>query len=180
MNLFQLISKQMRQRALSTVLTTLSITLGVALAIAILVLQREGQNLFGQNDYGYEVLAGIKASGLQLVVNGVYHIDRSPGNIKYSVYEDLFKRELPFRADVKTAIPQSVGDTYQGQPIVATTALIAGSAKATTRANGSRTTPNRRCRVASSTGRTRASRSPTASRWTTASSRPSSAATARS
>ena len=62
MNLFQLILKQARQRSLSTVLTILSITLGVGLAIAILVLQRESQGLFGQTDYGYEVLAGVKGS----------------------------------------------------------------------------------------------------------------------
>ena len=41
MNLFQLVFKQMRQRALSTWLTLLSVVIGVALAIAVLILQRE-------------------------------------------------------------------------------------------------------------------------------------------
>lgn len=120
MNLFQLILKQIRQRSLSTVLTVLSIALGVGLAIAILVLQRESKNLFGQTDYGYEVLAGVKGSGLQLTVNTVYRIDNSPGNIPYSVYENLTRNPV-FRRDVKLAIPQCVGDSYQGRPIVGTT-----------------------------------------------------------
>ena len=68
MNLLQLVLKQMRQRALSTWLTMLSILLGVALAVAILVLRREGQNLFAQSDFGYDILVGPpKGSPLQLI-----------------------------------------------------------------------------------------------------------------
>lgn len=125
MNLFELILKQARQRALSTILTLFSIALGVGLAIAIMVLYRESQTVFGQTDYGYEVLAGVKGSGLQLAVNTIYHIDRSPGNIKYSVYEDLTKLPV-YRQDVRLAIPQCVGDSYQGMPIVGTTAEFFG------------------------------------------------------
>src|SRR4051812_41670652 len=112
MNLFELILKQIRQRSLSTALTVFSIALGVGLAIAILVLQRESGSLFGQTDYGYEVLAGVKGSGLQLTVNTVYRIDRSPGNIKYGVYEKLMK-DHAFRQDVRVAVPQCVGDSYK-------------------------------------------------------------------
>src|SRR3982750_4647753 len=89
MNLFQLVFKQMRQRALSTWLTTLSVLLGVALAIAVMIGQRESGALFGQSDYGYDVIIGAKGSPLQLVLNTVYHIDKSPGNISYSTYEQM-------------------------------------------------------------------------------------------
>lgn len=125
MNLFQLILKQIRQRSLSTALTIFSIALGVGLAIAILILQRESGSLFGQTDYGYEVLAGVKGSGLQLTVNTVYRIDRSPGNIKYEVYEKLLKDRL-YRQDVRVAVPQCVGDSYKGRPIVGTTPQFFG------------------------------------------------------
>ncbi|MBA3273959.1 MAG: ABC transporter permease, partial [Chthoniobacterales bacterium] len=102
MNLFQLVFKQMRQRARSTWLTTFSVLLGVALAVAILILQREGANLFGQKDYGFDVLVGPKGSPTQLVLNTVYHIDRSPGNIPYSMYENLAAPRHPL---VRSAIP---------------------------------------------------------------------------
>ena len=125
MNLFQLILKQIRQRSLSTALTIFSIALGVGLAIAILVLQRESGNLFGQTDYGYQVLAGVKGSGLQLTVNTVYRIDRSPGNIKFGVYEKLMKDRI-YRQDVRVAVPQCVGDSYKGRPIVGTTPQFFG------------------------------------------------------
>ncbi|MGB7157863.1 MAG: ABC transporter permease [Tepidisphaeraceae bacterium] len=126
MNAFQLVLKQMRQRSLSTWLTLLSVVLGVALAIAIMILRREGQTLFGQTDYGYDVLIGPKASPLQLVLNTAYHIDRSPGMVPYTMYESL--RGKDYRAMVRTIVPFAVGDTYKNQRIVATTPAMFGVA----------------------------------------------------
>src|ERR1700683_1442986 len=91
MNYFQLVLKQMRQRALSTWLTTLSVMLGVALAIAIMVMGRESHSLFGQSDYGYDAIIGKKGSKLQLVLNTVYHLEMSPGNIPFDQYYRLLK-----------------------------------------------------------------------------------------
>jgi putative ABC transport system permease protein len=86
MNLLQLVLKQMRQRALGTWLTMLSILLSVALATAVLIAYRESGKIFGQSDYGYDVIVGAKGSRLQLVLNTVYHLDVSPGNVPYTVY----------------------------------------------------------------------------------------------
>lgn len=123
MSLLQLVLKQMRQRALSTWLTLLSIILGVALAVAIMVLHREGSDLFVQKNYGYEVIVGPpKGSPLQLVLNTVYQIDASQGNIPYSVYEDLLKD----RFNVKIAVPYAVGDSYQGHRIIGTATKLFG------------------------------------------------------
>jgi putative ABC transport system permease protein len=122
MNYFQLVLKQMRQRALSTWLTTLSVMLGVGLAIAIMILGRESQSLFGQNDYGYDAIIGKKGSKLQLVLNTIYHLDVSPGNIPYDQYTRLQKPPagIPVPPDnyykyVKIAEPTVVGDTLNGQ-----------------------------------------------------------------
>src|SRR3954469_1887148 len=129
MNLFQLILKQMRQRALGTSLTLLSVLLGVALAVSILLMRSAGAALFGQTDYGYDVLAGVgKGSPLQLTLNTVYHLDVSPGNIPYWKYEVLNSQDRPprgskefnYNAHVRTAVPVAVGDTYKGRPIVGT------------------------------------------------------------
>jgi len=117
MNSLQLVLKQMRQRALSSWLTLLSVTLGVGLAIAIMVFQREGEALFSQADFGYDIIIGPKASPLQLVLNTVYHLDVSPGNISYSIYEQLTTQSHPL---VRNAIPYAVGDEFQGHRIVGT------------------------------------------------------------
>ena len=106
MNFLQLVLKQMRQRALSTWLTLVSVLLGVALAIAIMVFQREGRKLFGQSDFGYDLIVGPKGSPVQLVLNSVYHLDKSPGNIAWSVYQDVAKPRHPF---VRSALPVAAG-----------------------------------------------------------------------
>jgi putative ABC transport system permease protein len=126
MNVFQLVLKQMRQRSLSTWLTLTSVTLGVALAVAIMILRREAQSVFGQTDYGYDVLVGPKASPLQLVLNTAYHIDKSPGVVPYSMYESLSGPD--FRRMVRLAVPFGVGDSYKGQRIVGTTPALFGIA----------------------------------------------------
>ncbi len=126
MNIFQLVLKQMRQRALGTWLTLLSVTLGVALAISILILYREAGNLFGQTDYGFDVLVGKKGSDTQLVMNTIYQLDRSPGNLPYSLYQSLL-HDPRFRPLVRLAVPYVVGDSYQGKfRIVGTTPNLFG------------------------------------------------------
>ncbi len=133
MNLFQLVLKQMRQRSLSTALTLLSVLLGVALATSIMILGREGKNLFAQTDYGYDILIGPpKGSPLQLTLNTVYHMDQSPGVVPYSIYEDMVRKTPPpqghpdYRAYVKMAVPFMVGDSYEGRRIVGTSPLMFG------------------------------------------------------
>lgn len=124
MNLFQLVLKQMRQRALGTWLTLLSVMLGVALASGVFILRRGADKLFGQNEFGYDVIVGSKLSPLQLVLNTVYHIDRSPGNIPYAVYEQVSGQ--PYRAMVKIAVPIAVGDSYKNHRIVGTLPKLFG------------------------------------------------------
>jgi putative ABC transport system permease protein len=126
MNLFSLVIKQMRQRALGTWLTLLSVMLGVALAISIMILYREAGTLFGQSDYGYDVILGKKGSSTQLVMNSVYMLDRSPGNLPYSLYEDMI-RNPQYHSLVRIAVPYVVGDSYQGKyRIVGTTPSLFG------------------------------------------------------
>lgn len=130
---FMIVMKQMRQRALATWLTLLSVLLGTTLAIGILLARRGGESLFAQTDYGYDVLVGsANGSPLQLVLNSVYHLDKSPGTIPYAVYEQLAVRTKPrpgqfnYFQHVKLAVPFALGDTYRGRPIVGTLPLMFG------------------------------------------------------
>src|SRR5271170_1600830 len=116
MNLMKIVMKNMRQRALATWLTGTSVALGVALAIAIILIKQGVQQRFEQGTVGYEMVVGAKGSPLQLVLNTVYNLDISPGNISWKLFEQL-------RADprIKLAVPFSVGDNFHGFRIVGTT-----------------------------------------------------------
>ena len=116
MNLFKIVTKNMRQRALATTLTGISVALAVALTVAIVHIKRGMQQRFEQSTLGYEMVVGAKGSPLQLVLNTVFNLDISPGNIPWSLVEKL-------QADkrVKAAVPFSVGDNYRGFRIIGTT-----------------------------------------------------------
>ena len=121
MNLFSLIFKQMRQRALGTWLTTLSVMLGVALAVVIVLIQQAGTKIFYQSDFGYDLIVGpAKGSPLQLVLNTVYGLDRSPGTVQYGVFEQIRAN----RQVVRRAVPIAVGDTVEGLPVIGTTPAL--------------------------------------------------------
>jgi putative ABC transport system permease protein len=124
-NLFRLIAKQMRQRALSTWLTLFSVTLGVALAIALIVFGREGGKLFGQTEYGYDLIVGAKGSKLQLVLNAVYNLDQPPGTVTWDVYQSLRDPRQHGRF-VRWAVPVAATDSYESFPVVATLPSLLG------------------------------------------------------
>ncbi len=116
MNLLKIILKNMRQRALATTLTTISVALAVALTVAILHIKHGMENRFEQSAIGYEMVVGAKGSPLQLVLNTVFNLDISPGNIPWSLVEKLREDRR-----VKAAVPFSVGDNYHGFRIIGTT-----------------------------------------------------------
>ncbi len=116
MSLWKIVLKNMAERKLSSTLTAVSIALGVALTISILAVKRESQDRFRQTAFGYELVVGSKGSPTQLVLNTVYHLDVSPGNIPYETYRHLKEKD----PRVRRAIPVAVGDHYQGFRIVGT------------------------------------------------------------
>jgi len=109
--------RDLRQRSLSSVLTSLSVALGVALLATVLLLERESQRAFSNTAAGVEILVGgNKGSRVDTLLATLYHVGRAPGRVAWSYYERL-------AADprVRYAIPLAVGDTYRGQPVVGTT-----------------------------------------------------------
>jgi len=67
------------------------------------------------------MVVGAKGSPLQLVLNTVYNLDISPGNISWKMFEQLRNDKR-----VKLAVPFSVGDNYHGFRIVGRPMLSSG------------------------------------------------------
>jgi hypothetical protein len=124
---FGLVFKQMRQRALGTSLTLLSVLLGVALAVAVLLVRRESSHLFGQSDFGYELIVGPpRGADLSLVLSTVYQLGESKGNVPYKVYLDMVDKNGKYHSLVRQAVPIMIGDSYRGRRIVGTTPQMFG------------------------------------------------------
>src|SRR6185295_13898629 len=116
MSLWKIVLKNIFQRKLSSTLTAASVGLGVAVVVAVLALRAQTRESFGQSTFGYELVVGGKGSALQLVLNTVYHLDQSPGNLRVERFKELAAHKA-----VTVAVPMSVGDSYRGARVVGTT-----------------------------------------------------------
>lgn len=116
MHLGTLVWRNLARRRLNAVLTASSVALGVAVVVAILAIHAGGGEAFRQSAFGCDLVVGGKGSALQLVLNSLFHLDRSPGNLAWERY-----RELAAHRGVAWAVPIAVGDSYRGYRVVGTT-----------------------------------------------------------
>lgn len=119
MTLARIVWNNARHRALSSALTAASVAVGVALAVAILLLRGSVQERFQLGYSGYDLIVGAKGSPLQLVLNVVYHLEASPGNVPYSLAERLSRD-----ARVRWCAPFALGDNYEGFRVIGTTEVF--------------------------------------------------------
>lgn len=116
MTLPLMVRKSLRQHLLSTIVTACSIALAGGLLMAIWVVKEQSQSAFTGVNAGFDAVLGARGSKLQLVLNTIFHLEESPGNIPPSDYETI--RNHPA---VRAAIPIALGDNYLGYRIVGTT-----------------------------------------------------------
>ena len=115
MTLALIILRSLRQHLLSTVITALSIALAGGLLMSVWVVKVQSQTTFTQVNTGFDAVLGARGSKLQLVLNAIFHLEASPGNLPYADYEFIKRHPA-----VKLAIPIAVGDNLRGYRIVGT------------------------------------------------------------
>lgn len=116
MMIWNLIYRSLRQHALSTLVTAGSIALAAGLLLTVWVVKTQSQAVFAATNSGFDAVLGARGSKLQLVLNAIFHLEASPGNIAAADYEMIRRHPA-----VKTAIPLALGDTVQGWRIAGTT-----------------------------------------------------------
>jgi putative ABC transport system permease protein len=110
-----IVRRSLRQHLLSTVITALSIALAGGLLMSVWVIKNQSQATFTHVNIGFDAVLGARGSKLQLVLNSIFHLEASPGNVSEADY--LFIKHHPA---VKLAIPIAVGDNLRGYRIVGT------------------------------------------------------------
>lgn len=118
-SLFFIVARSMRQHLLSTIITIISAGLASGLVMSVFTVSEQSKTAFTGGDIGYDAVLGAKGSELQLVLNTVFHLEASPGNIPWSLYQSV-------KGDsrVRYAIPYALGDNLNGYRIVGTTTEI--------------------------------------------------------
>lgn len=111
-----LIYRSLRQHALSTLVTAASIALAAGLLLTVWVVKTQSQAVFAATNSGFDAVLGARGSKLQLVLNAIFHLEASPGNLSAQDFEAVRRHPA-----IKVAVPIAVGDNYRGWRIVGTT-----------------------------------------------------------
>jgi len=109
------IYRSLRQHALSTIVTAASIALAVGLLMTVWMVKVQSQAVFSSTTGGFDAVLGARGSKLQLVLNAIFHLEASPGNLDWADYQSIKRHPA-----VKAAIPIAVGDNLRGYRIVGT------------------------------------------------------------
>lgn len=115
MTLPLIIYRSLRQHALSTLVTAGSIALAAGLLMVVWMVKDQSQKAFLETSTGFDAVLGARGSKLQLVLNSIFHLEASAGNLSGADYDQIKKHPA-----VKTAIPLALGDNYQGYRVVGT------------------------------------------------------------
>lgn len=110
-----IVRKSLTHHKLSTVVTALSLALAAGLVMSVFSIRNETYDAFTGGPAGFDAVLGARGSQLQLVLNTVFHLETSPGNIPWEMYEAVKKDP-----NVTLAVPYAVGDNYRGFRIVGT------------------------------------------------------------
>lgn len=116
MTLWLIIRRSLRQHALSTVVTALSMAMAGGLLMSVWVVKRQTHETFTGMSGGWDAVLGARGAKLQLVLNAIFHLESSPGNVAWSDYEEIAKNP-----NVSLAVPIAVGDNYLGYRLVGVT-----------------------------------------------------------
>ncbi|MGC4072401.1 MAG: ABC transporter permease [Nibricoccus sp.] len=117
MLILQIVYKSLRQHLVSTLVSATAIALAGGLLMAVWVMRQEANRSFTSVTGGFDAVLGARSSKLQLVLNAIFHLEESPGNIAAADFELL--KQNP---NVEVALPIAVGDNFKGYRLVGTTA----------------------------------------------------------
>lgn len=108
--------KSIRHHLVSTLVSAFAIALAGGLLMAVWVVKEEANTTFTGVSGGFDAVLGARGSKLQLVLNAIFHLDDSPGNISAADVEAIRKN-----SNVEVALPIAVGDNYRGVRLIGTT-----------------------------------------------------------
>jgi putative ABC transport system permease protein len=113
MAVLQIVYKSLRHHLVSTLVSATAIALAGGLLIAVWVVQKEANHAFTGVTGGFDAVLGARSSKLQLVLNSIFHLEESPGNIAAADVEAIAKNPA-----VEVAVPIAVGDNFKGYRLV--------------------------------------------------------------
>ena len=112
----RIIIRSLRVRLFSTTVTVLTVAIAVGLLLTLLILKDSGRSAFARGSGNAELLVSADNSPLVSVLNGVFYANPPRNPISMIKYESI-RDSFPW----KWTVPMQLGESYRGQPVVATT-----------------------------------------------------------
>jgi len=119
--LWLIVRRSLRQHGLSSVVTAILIALAGGLLMSVWAVRRQAHATFTGQSGGWDAVLGARGAKLQLVLNAIFHLEASPGNLPYEDYLAISSNRA-----VAAAIPLAVGDNYLGYRLVGTLTNLFG------------------------------------------------------
>ena len=107
--------RSIQRHALSSFIAIFSISMAGGLVLSTWKINQETRRAFHISSSGFDAVLGARGSKLQIILNSLFHLEDSPGNLTWEQYE-LIKSNR----GVKEAYPIAVGDNYLGYRLVGT------------------------------------------------------------
>ena len=105
----------LKQHAFSSFVAVFTISMAGGLFLSTWKIKEETQKAFNNSSGGFNAVLGARGSKLQLILNAMFHLEASPGNLSWEQYELIRDTR-----GVKEAYPIAVGDNYHGYRLVGT------------------------------------------------------------
>jgi putative ABC transport system permease protein len=105
----------LRSSRFTATITVVLTALSLGLSLSTLSLRTQAKQAFLNGSGGYDAVLGARGSSLQLVLNSLFHLETSPGNIPWRLYQAVKSEKGVLRA-----YPMVVGDSYRGFRVVGT------------------------------------------------------------
>lgn len=105
----------LKQHAFSSFVAAFTISMAGGLFLSTWKIKEETQKAFNNSSGGFDAVLGARGSKLQLILNAMFHLEASPGNLPWEQYELIRDTR-----GVKEAYPIAVGDNYNGYRLVGT------------------------------------------------------------
>lgn len=116
MNIWKISVQNTKSKPLYTLLSIFILSISITLLLGIQQLKTSFQYQMENNLGDIDLVIGAKGSPLQLVLSSVLHLENPTGNISYQEAKKITKNPL-----IKSAVPISYGDNYEGYKIIGTT-----------------------------------------------------------
>ena len=107
------------QNWLTSLVAVFTISLSGGLFMGAWKTKQAVKTAFAHSASGFDAVLGARGSQLQLVLNALFHMENSPGNLSWEQYE-----KIRLQPGVSEAYPFALGDNYLGYRIVGTTAQL--------------------------------------------------------